>query len=318
MKMAQLGTDIDFAKEILENDQVVGIPTETVYGLAGNALSEKAILKIYEVKNRPKFDPLIAHTDSIHKVPDLVQTVPSAAKLLADKFWPGPLTLLLHKKNKVPDLLTSGHDRVAVRIPNHPLARKLLAQIDFPLAAPSANPFGYVSPISALHVEQQLGHKIEYILDGGACAVGVESTIIGFEKEMPVIQRLGGVPVEAIEEVVGPVEVKINASSNPSAPGMLKSHYSPGRQLIIGDIDQLLESREKKNTGVISFCKDYDLSSKNQFILSEKQDLGEAARRIFQALRFMDAPHISEVLAEYVPDVGLGRAINDRLRRAAV
>lgn len=318
MNMAQLGTDIDFAKEILENDQVVGIPTETVYGLAGNALSEKAILKIYEVKNRPKFDPLIAHTDSIEKVSDLVQTLPSAAKLLADTFWPGPLTLLLHKKNKVPDLLTSGHERVAIRIPNHPLTRKLLAQIDFPLAAPSANPFGYVSPISALHVEQQLGHKIKYILDGGTCKIGVESTIVGFEKEVPVIQRLGGVPVEAIEEIVGPVEVKINASSNPSAPGMLKSHYSPGRKLIIGDIDQLLADRKKSSTGVISFCKDYNLSAKNQFILSEKQNLEEAASRIFQALRFMDAPHISEVLAEYVPDKGLGRAINDRLRRAAV
>jgi len=316
--MAVIGTDIAHAKEILLREEVVGIPTETVYGLAGNAMSEKAILRIYEVKNRPKFDPLISHTNSLEKVRKLVKHIPGKAALLADNFWPGPLTLLLEKKNRVPDLLTSGHQRMAVRIPNHPLTLQLLEQLDFPLAAPSANPFGYVSPTSVNHVNMHLGNKVEYILDGGDCKVGVESTIISFENDEPVVNRLGGIAIEVLEEVVGPIKVKINSSSNPSAPGMLKSHYSPGRRLILGDIEKNLDNRRRENTGVISFCKRYDVPSENLFILSPNANLDEAAQNIFKALRAMDRPTIKEVLAEPVPEMGLGRAINDRLRRASV
>lgn len=316
--MATIGTDIQLAKKILLNDGVVGIPTETVYGLAGNALSEKAILKIYEVKNRPKFDPLIAHTNSLEKIKELVKEIPEKAHKLAAEFWPGPLTLLLEKDGRVPDILTSGHPRVAVRIPNHSLTQKLLSELDFPLAAPSANPFGYVSPTSAKHVDDQLGKKIEYVLDGGECSVGVESTIIGFENGEPVVHRLGGIAIEALEEVVGSVQVQINESSNPSAPGMLKSHYSPGRRLILGDIEKNLASRPSETTGIISFSKSYNVPQKNLFILSEKADLNEAAKNIFRALRAMDAPHVQEVLADFLPEEGLGRAINDRLKRASV
>lgn len=316
--MAVIGHDIKLAKRILTEDGVLGIPTETVYGLAGNALNEKAILKIYEVKNRPKFDPLIAHSDSFDKIGDLVKAIPRKAQQLADSFWPGPLTLLLDKSDKVPDLLTSGHPRVAIRIPSHPVTRELLKQLDFPLAAPSANPFGYVSPTSAQHVEKQLGNKISYILDGGECQIGLESTIIGFDKDELVVHRLGGIALESIEEVVGSVNVQINQSSNPAAPGMLKSHYSPGRKLIVGDIEKNLSTRNKATTGIISFSTRFDVPDENQFILSESGDLNEAARNIFQALRSMDKPKIKEVLTEYVPEKGLGKAINDRLKRASV
>lgn len=315
--MAEIGFDIDKAAAILKAGDVVGIPTETVYGLAGNALNEEAILKIYHVKNRPKFDPLIAHVDSIEKVSDLVREIPEKAQSLAMQFWPGPLTILLDKKPSVPDLLTSGLDRVAVRIPNHSLTLELLGSIDFPLAAPSANPFGYVSPTNAKHVEDQLGDKISYILDGGDCRVGLESTIIGFEDREVVVYRLGGARVEYIENVVGKVSINVNMSSNPAAPGMLKSHYSPGRKLIIGDIAENLKNYDPGVTGVISFKDSYSVPENNQAILSPSEDMDEAARNIFSALRKMDQEHIQVILAEFVPNDGLGKAINDRLRRAS-
>ena len=228
--MAEIGLNIEKAAELLNAGEIIGIPTETVYGLAGNALNEDAILQIYSAKNRPKFDPLIAHTDSLEKVEDLVKNIPEKAATLAKHFWPGPLTILLEKKLNVPDLLTSGLSRIAIRIPNHPLTKQLLSKLDFPLAAPSANPFGYVSPTTAQHVQDQLGDKIPYILDGGPCKVGLESTIVGFENDEVIIYRLGGTKVEEIEKLIGPVKIQVNESSNPAAPGMLKSHYSPGRK----------------------------------------------------------------------------------------
>lgn len=316
--VSEIGTDITKARVLLSRGDVVAIPTETVYGLAGNALNEDAILKIYSVKNRPKFDPLIAHVDSLEKASTLVKEIPDELRQLTEKFWPGPLTVLLEKQPIVPDLLTSGLGRVAVRIPQHPLTIELLSGLDFPLAAPSANPFGYVSPTSALHVQNQLGEKIPYILDGDECRVGLESTIVGFENENVVVYRLGGTKVESIEEVVGRVEIKVNMSSNPAAPGMLKSHYSPGRKMLIGNISENLKKLNAETTGVISLSKSYDVPNQNQVILSANGDIDEAARNIFAALRKMDQSHIEVVLSEYMPDKGLGRAINDRLRRAAV
>ncbi|MEQ9405713.1 MAG: L-threonylcarbamoyladenylate synthase [Cyclobacteriaceae bacterium] len=315
--MARTGTDIDHAIFLLKSDALVAIPTETVYGLAGNALSEKAILEIYKTKNRPKFDPLIAHTNSMDKVAGLVKIIPENAQKLAAAFWPGPLTLLLEKSEKIPDLLTSGLPRVAVRIPNHPLTLELLERIDFPLAAPSANPFGYVSPTEASHVLAQLGNKIEYVLDGGKCKVGLESTIVGFERDQVIIHRLGGMKVEEIERVAGKVKFTINKSSNPVAPGMLKSHYSPGRPVVPGDIESNLIKNKGKGIGIISFRKVYT-EGKINITLSPSGNLDEAAANIFQALRQMDNPDIELVLTEFVPNEGLGMAINDRLKRAAV
>ena len=313
--MAEIGKDIERAKSLLLKGGIVGLPTETVYGLAGNSLSEEAILKIYETKNRPKFNPLISHTDTIEKIEKLVTHIPEKAKLLADKFWPGPMTLLLLRNEKISDLVTSGLERAAFRIPNHPVALAVLRELNFPLAAPSANPFGFVSPTSTSHVNDQLGNKIEYILEGGDCTIGLESTVIGFEGDDVIIHRLGGLPIEDIELVVGKTQRALNKSSNPEAPGMLKSHYSPEKPVIIGDIRNELSERPKIKCGVISFQEDFGLD--NQIILSKSGDLNEAARRIFGALRIMHKMDVSLIISQKFPDYGVGRAINDRLERAS-
>ncbi|WP_405512000.1 L-threonylcarbamoyladenylate synthase [Spirosoma sp. KNUC1025] len=189
--MAQIGTDRQIAKQLLEAGNVVSIPTETVYGLAANALNPDAVLTIFRVKNRPTFDPLIVHTDSLEKLDRFVSTIPESARDLASTYWPGPLTLLLPKKAIIPDLVTAGLPTVGIRIPNHPLTLALLNSLDFPLAAPSANPFGYISPTTAQHVADQLGLQVPYILDGGPATIGIESTIVGFDGNKPTVFRLG-------------------------------------------------------------------------------------------------------------------------------
>lgn len=316
--MAEIGKDIQLAADLLKSGQLIGMPTETVYGLAGNATNEQAILEIFKVKNRPKFDPLIAHTNSLEKIEQFVQSIPPKALQLANTFWPGPLTLLLDKQPHVPDLLTSGLNRVAVRIPSHPLTLQLLEQLDFPLAAPSANPFGYVSPTKASHVNDQLGHSIPYILDGGECKIGLESTIVGFEDDQPVVYRLGGLSIEAVENVIGPVTVQLNQSSNPAAPGMLKSHYAPKKRVLIGDLKSLLIDNKDHHIGVIAFREKLDnFASDNQIVLSPKGDLDEAASGLFAALRQLDQANVEIIITEKFPDKGLGKAINDRLKRAA-
>lgn len=226
-----IGTDVDQAVALLEAEEVVAIPTETVYGLAGNAFSVKAVSGIFEAKNRPSFDPLIVHVADKNSIKEVVQNIPKELDTLSRHFMPGPLTLLLPKNEKISDLVTAGSPLVAIRIPQHPLAKALLQRLSFPLCAPSANPFGYISPTHAEHVEAQLGEKIPYILDGGACEVGVESTIVGMEEGKVTIFRKGGIPVEALEALIGPVQVKTHSSSNPKAPGMLKSHYAPQSHL---------------------------------------------------------------------------------------
>lgn len=316
--MAESGKDIEKAKSILKQDGLVAIPTETVYGLAANAFSEEAVVKIFEVKNRPSFDPLIVHVDSIEQAEDMVENVPEKAKELAARFWPGPLTILLKKKAVVPDMVTSGLSTVAIRIPDHPLTLDLLHALGFPLAAPSANPFGYVSPTSVKHVNDQLGDKIPYILDGGDCDVGIESTIIGFIDKEPEIFRLGGIPVEDIETIVGKVNVKLHSSSRPETPGLLESHYAPLKKVKLKDNAILEGTADPGEIGLIRFKEiDPAVPEKNQIILSRNGDLIEAAKNLFSALRKMDEMDVKYVVAESLPEIGLGRAINDRLRRAA-
>jgi L-threonylcarbamoyladenylate synthase len=317
--MAIINSDINQAKIFLEQGNVIGIPTETVYGLAGNAFDIEAVTKIFEVKNRPTFDPLIVHTNSVERLKDFVQYLPEKALLLAQKFMPGPLTLLLPKQESIPDLVTSGLDSVAVRIPNHALTLELLANLDFPLAAPSANPFGYISPTSAQHVEQQLGEKIPFILDGGECQIGIESTIIGFENEEVIVFRKGGLAIEDIEKVVGKVRVNTHSSSNPKAPGMLKSHYSPKKDLLIFDKKIFDKEIKKEQIGYLAF-QEYNLflPKNNQLILSESGSYKEAAKNLFAFMRQLDAMEIEKIYVELLPEIDLGRAINDRLRRAAV
>ena len=313
--MATTGTDLHKAAIHLQQDELVAIPTETVYGLAGNAYSEKAVVSIFEVKRRPSFDPLIVHTPSLEAAKEFLSEIPDMAYSLAEKFWPGPLTLILPKNKRIPDLVSAGLNTVGVRMPRHPLSLSLLQQLSFPLAAPSANPFGYISPTTAGHVHEQLGEHIAYILDGGPCEVGVESTILGFEGDTVIVHRLGGMALEELLQHVKKLEVKAFSSSNPIAPGQLESHYAPRKPLFVGIIHELLLQHGKQNVGVISFKDTYPEAE--QRILSPSGDLSEAARNLFKALRELDNLPISAILAERVPDYGLGRAINDRLKRAS-
>ncbi|MCU0339617.1 MAG: L-threonylcarbamoyladenylate synthase [Spirosomaceae bacterium] len=316
--MTTIGIDILKAKQLLEAGEVVGVPTETVYGLAGNALNEDAVLKIFQVKNRPQFDPLIVHTDSLDKLSQIVTEIPPKAYQLAAAFWPGPLTLLLPKSSLIPDLVTSGLDTVAVRIPRHPLILELLSILDFPLAAPSANPFGYISPTSAQHVAQQLGPLIPYILDGGESTVGIESSIVGFEENQPVVYRLGGTSVEAIEEVIGAVSWRSHSTSNPKAPGMLKSHYAPRKPLYINDKERILRRFPTDKMGALTFTQPLPhLPLAHQRILSPSGDFAEAAKNLFAYMRQLDALPVEAIYAELLPERDLGRALNDRIRRAA-
>lgn len=277
-------------------------------------------MKIFKTKNRPNFDPLIVHTGSIDQISQYTFPIDGELQKLAERFWPGPLTLLLKKKPNISDHVTSGLDTVAVRVPNHPLALDLLRSIDFPLAAPSANPFGYISPTQASHVQDQLGDKIPYILDGGSCAVGLESTIVGIEEGQVVIYRLGGTEISAIEEIVGKVLILPQSSSNPKSPGMLKSHYAPRKPFILGDIKSLAEKYTASGSkfAVLSFDTDYsDLKPQASFILSKSRNFEEAAKRLFSGMRFLDQADVSVILAEELPEEHFGKAINDRLRRAA-
>ena len=316
-----IGSDISYATAILRKGRLVAIPTETVYGLAGNALDENAVMQIFSTKQRPFFDPLIVHVSGIAEVEKYVEEIPAAARLLMEKFWPGPLTILLKKKSIIPDLVTSGLDTVAVRMPDHPLTLELLKALDFPLAAPSANPFGYISPTTAQHVADQLGGKLEYILDGGPCDVGIESTIVGFENEKLVVYRLGGTTVNEISAVVGEVLVAPNSTSNPKAPGMLKSHYAPSKPLYFGNLKELMKEHAKSNFAILCFTgKEINAAIKSNVIirLSPEGKMEEAARNLFSALRQLDRMQVDCILAEQFPDVELGKAINDRLKRASV
>ncbi|HEV7347224.1 L-threonylcarbamoyladenylate synthase [Telluribacter sp.] len=316
--MATTGHDIDKAKAYLGQGQLVAIPTETVYGLAGNALDEAAVLSIFQVKNRPSFDPLIVHIASTDTLPILVKEVPALALRLAEAYWPGPLTLLLPKQSLIPDLVTSGLDTVAIRIPNHPLTLRLLQALDFPLAAPSANPFGYISPTQARHVAEQLGEKIPYILDGGECEIGIESTIVGFPDGKPLVYRLGGLSIEAIEEVIGPVNYLPHSTSSPRAPGMLQSHYAPRKPFYLQEKLELQPGASEAITGYLLFDKYLEgVPREYQRVLSPTGDLVQAAQKLFAFLRELDTLPVAEIRAEMVPETGLGRAINDRLRRAA-
>lgn len=309
-----IGTDLLQAAQLLRQGSIVAIPTETVYGLAANAFDPAAVLQVFEAKQRPSFDPLIVHVRDRAQVDQVVRTVSEEAEALMTHFWPGPLTLVLPKTDAVPDLVTSGLDTVGVRMPAHPLAMELLRVIDLPLAAPSANPFGYVSPTTAQHVADQLGDRVPYILDGGPCTIGVESTIVGWEEGRCVLYRPGGVPVERIEQVVGAVGVAQHQVL-PVAPGLLESHYAPRVPLLVGAVHDLLREQAGKRVAVIAFQQ--DVPGVDTRVLSPQGDVSEAARNLFAALRALDASGAEVILAERFPEEGLGRAINDRLRRAA-
>ena len=314
--MAEIGIDIKKAKSLLEQGELVAIPTETVYGLAANALDPTSVTKIFVAKERPTFDPLIVHVASAEQAIEMTASMPDKARVLTNKFWPGPLTVVLPKMSFIPDIVTSGLNTVAIRCPNHDLTRQLLSSLDFPLAAPSANPFGYISPTTAQHVNDQLGNKIKYILDGGACKIGLESTIVGFENNEVVLYRRGSVSEEEIMNLVGPVKTRLVSNSNPTAPGQLEMHYAPSKTILLGDIDKLEKNIKDKKVGFLRF-QHQGSPQKDALYLSKSGNLEEAARNLFAFLRQLDQMDVDLILAEPVPDVGIGKAINDRLIRAA-
>jgi len=313
-----LTNDINKAKEVLLKNELIAIPTETVYGLAGNALDETAIKKIFKLKNRPFFNPLIVHLKSASCISDVAIEIPESAFILANKFWPGPLTLVLKKQPHIPDLVTAGKNTVAVRVPNHPLTLALLNQLDFPLAAPSANPFGSISPTNAAHVFNYFGEQLEVILDGGECEKGLESTIIGFDNNQPVLYRYGSTSIEEIEKIVGKLRITARDDQSPNAPGMLSRHYAPTTDTYLTDnIAELIKDFEGKKIGVLLFKKEIQNNDiVHQEILSKSGDFTEAAKNLYAAMHRLDQNNLAVILAERLPNEGLGKTINDKLERA--
>lgn len=324
-------SDLFLLAEILRKGGVVAVPTETVYGLAANALDSAACRQIFEIKGRPAHDPFIVHVAdraAARKIADLG----GRAEELAERFWPGPLTIVVPKRSVVPDIVTSGRPTVAIRAPAHSLLRRLLEISELPLAAPSANPFGYVSPTTTEHVQSGLGDRIDHILDGGPCSIGVESTIVDVRDENdPTILRPGGISREDLEAAVGrPFRIhqrETNAAPGKPegelAPGMLDRHYSPRTRVTLrehlfsaaelganrGDVAKVCFQRPRTDTP--------SPSGETVFWLSEAGDVGEAAQRLFSLMRELDARGFNHIEFEPAPPEGLGLAINDRLRRAA-
>ncbi|WP_026994846.1 L-threonylcarbamoyladenylate synthase [Flectobacillus major] len=311
-------TDIKQAVQLLANNEVIGIPTETVYGLAGNAYSNDAIKKIFTLKNRPFYNPLIVHIKSVDFLNDVACDIPDMAIKLAEKFWPGPLTLILKKQPHISDLITSGKETVAIRVPNHPLTLALLAKIPFPLAAPSANPFGSISPTSAQHVASYFNDNLAIILDGGICEKGVESTIVGFDNNQPILYRHGAIAVETLEQVVGKLQTQISNDTKPTAPGMLSRHYAPHTPTFLtNNVAEQLRAFSGKKIGLLLFEKQHlDQHDIHQEILSPTGDLEEAAKNLYAALHRLDGSRLDVIVVEEFPDKGLGKTINDRLNRA--
>ena len=315
-EMIKIGKNIDFAKDILDKGGLVAIPTETVYGLGGNALNLKSIDKIFNLKNRPSNDPLICHTNSISKIEKYVNEIPDVAYKLAEKFWPGPLTLIFEKKEIIPNKTTSNLKTVGFRIPNKEITLDLLKNLDYPVSAPSANKFGYISPTRTEHIFKNFSKGIDYVLDGGACELGIESTIIGFENKNTIVYRLGSLVVEDIEKCVGDITIYSNEES---FPGSFKSHYSPSKKLYLGNIKMLADKFKDKRIGVLCFDKYYDfIKEKNQILLSKHSSLFEASKNLYSSLYELDnMKNIDIILSSLVEDTLIGRTINNRLIKSA-
>ncbi len=305
------------AGDIIRTGGLVAFPTETVYGLGADALNPQAVARIFEVKNRPRFDPLIVHIADFFEVERLYHSPNKKAEKLIERFWPGPLTIILLKSKVVPDIVTAGLSTVAIRMPAHPVALNLIKEAGAPIAAPSANPFGYLSPTTAWHVREQVGEKVDMILDGGKCPIGVESTVIDLTEAEPILLRPGGLPLEEIEAVIGKVKLSTTDYLKPRSPGQLPCHYSPRTPIkILKEVE--FDMVQGKKVGLLAFKPPKgELPYKVVEVLSSRGDLREAAANFFTQLHRLDAAGLDIIYAEPVPEVGLGRAIMDRLRRAS-
>lgn len=309
---------IQRAARLLQTGRVVAFPTETVYGLGADALNEHAVAQVFAIKQRPTFDPLIVHIADPHTVSQYASRIDARAWALIERFWPGPLTLVLPKQPIIPDLVTAGLDTVALRLPNHPVALALLRTVNRPIAAPSANPFGYVSPTTAQHVQETLGESIELILDGGPCSIGLESTVCALLDEEAVLLRPGGVSLEALEAVIGSVRLPPASQSDARSPGTLPQHYSPHVPITLLDPGQAIpRPTSKERIGLLAF---HTPKHTDGYVavetLSANGNLLEAAANLFAALRRFDSLGLNRLVIEPVPEQGIGRAIMDRLRRA--
>jgi L-threonylcarbamoyladenylate synthase len=304
------------AAEIIRQGGIVAFPTETVYGLGADAYNPLAVARIFEVKRRPYFDPLIVHIAHPAHLKKLVKEIPPSAKRLTEKLWPGPLTIVLLKEENIPDIVTAGLPSIAVRMPDHSMALSLIEESKCPIAAPSANPFGYLSPTTAEHVREQLGDQVDLILDGGPCPVGVESTIVSFLENKPRLLRPGGVSLEEIESIIGKVESS-PINDRPSAPGMFPRHYAPRTPIVLDWNEKNRDLYKNRNVGLLAFKEPKsNLKFHSVEVLSKKGDMREAAANLFSAIRHLDALNLDLIVAEPIPEIGLGRAIMDRLRRA--
>lgn len=306
------------AVELLQAGEAVALPTETVYGLAADALREEAVLKIFEAKSRPRFDPLIVHLPNagwIDRVAIVHETVKALFEQLHKQFWPGPLTFVFPRQPVIPDMVTAGLETVAVRLSSHPVFRQIISEFGRPLAAPSANRFGRISPTTAAHVRDELDGLIRLIVDAGPTVHGLESTIVALRNERIEILRRGPVTEN---QLAGFAEVVVaGATGTPEAPGQLPSHYAPHTPLVLAENAASVHPGEGKRSGLLSWNAEAGPGFAETRFLSKTQHLTEAATNLFRLLRELDDCHLDLIVAETVPDEGLGAAINDRLRRAA-
>jgi L-threonylcarbamoyladenylate synthase len=314
-----LDQKIEEGASAIRKGGVAAFPTETVYGLGADVFHPAAVKQIFKIKGRPQSNPLIAHIASREQVELLASSVPADAKTLMDAFWPGPLTLVLPKRDEVPDTVTGGLATVAIRMPAQPIARELIRRCGTPVAAPSANLFTCTSPTTAQHVKEQLGHQCPIIIDGGACRVGVESTVISFTGPVPLLLRPGGVTIEEMEQLIGPIKTLTPSAEKSTAtesPGMMKNHYAPATKLFA--FKQIPEAyTARPEIGLLLFRPSERVYAGTVEILSQSGDTKEAAANFFAALQRLDQLNLTEIVAEYAPDIELGRAINNRLSKAA-
>ena len=311
---------IRLAGRIVRTGGLVAFPTETVYGLGCDAMNADAAAKVFEAKQRPQFDPLIVHIADPKQLNNVIESLPIPGQRLMDAFWPGPLTLVLPKQPAVPDLVTAGLSTVAVRMPNHPIAQALIREAGTPIAAPSANPFGYVSPTTARHVADGLGSKVDLILDGGPCPVGVESTIVSLAGPQPELLRPGSITIEQLRAVIGSIRRSSPVNEKPIAPGQLSRHYATRTPLtILASVGArpILSDDERAGLLIHSQAGDTDDRFAAVEVLSPAGDLREAARCLFAALRRLDSLGLDRIYVEPCKEEGLGVAIMDRLRRCA-
>jgi L-threonylcarbamoyladenylate synthase len=307
---------IETAARIIKQGGLVAFPTETVYGLGADAENPLAVARIFEVKARPRIDPIIVHAAD-PKSAAMYGIFPETAYRLIRKFWPGALTLVVEKTAAVPSIVTAGLDTVAIRVPSHPAALALLGAAGRGIAAPSANSFGFASPTTARHVAESLGDRIDMILDGGPCSIGVESTILSLTGKVLSVLRAGGIPVEELKAVVGELEVSIGEEQRPAAPGKFKRHYATRTPLEISEqASERLEAGER--VGLLSLVPPEEPGRYAAVeVLSLSGNLQEAAANFFGALRRLDALSLDRIIARPMPETGLGLALMDRLRRAS-